>query len=260
MGRDHPRSRGVYAMGDTGVSGYLGSSPLARGLPEFHSPNLVCERIIPARAGFTRSSTCSLESWWDHPRSRGVYHACESRGSWVPGSSPLARGLPGGAWRWWLPGRIIPARAGFTRGRRLRAARLPDHPRSRGVYATLNGVGMRIGGSSPLARGLHVGAEPVDSDAGIIPARAGFTECQLREARTHGDHPRSRGVYASVFLDSPGRDGSSPLARGLLNRSDAEAPSHRIIPARAGFTRSPHRLMSGPRDHPRSRGVYPVLS
>ena len=51
------------------------------------------------------------------------------------------------------------------------------------------------------------------------------------------DHPRSRGVYdakAGSFLLA---GGSSPLARGLPARALVEKFGHRIIPARAGFTR-----------------------
>ena len=70
---------------------------------------------------------------------------------------------------------IIPARAGFTRHRRYPAPSLTDHPRSRGVYGQARphrGAGR---GSSPLARGLRVVVRPGDHAAGIIPARAGFT-------------------------------------------------------------------------------------
>ena len=72
----------------------------------------------------------------------------------IPGSSPLARGLQARGRRVDVQVRIIPARAGFTRGRLLRfhagriiparagftvrwASMTPlmtDHPRSRGVY------------------------------------------------------------------------------------------------------------------------------
>ena len=52
------------------------------------------------------------------------------------------------------------------------------------------------------------------------------------------------------------RDGSSPLARGLLTPKSDSSPWWRIIPARAGFTSaSRSRTRSSP-DHPRSRGVY----
>ena len=54
--RDHPRSRGVYANDEIDRWTKTGSSPLARGLP-CDSPLFPLLRwIIPARAGFTKSS------------------------------------------------------------------------------------------------------------------------------------------------------------------------------------------------------------
>ena len=53
------------------------------------------------------------------------------------------------------------------------------------------------------------------------------------------------------------RDGSSPLARGLLLPSCIRLSRERIIPARAGFTSLTRLLRRLVRDHPRSRGVYP---
>ena len=152
------------------------------------------------------------------------------------GSSPLARGLqhhhhPRRGQR-----RIIPARAGFTRGDQAGLGPRQDHPRSRGVYwpAALDAAGLV--GSSPLARGLrHLrGGEEVRGR--IIPARAGFT----------------RPTDPSEAF----RSGSSPLARGL-QRTDAERMRRQgIIPARAGFTHRRGRDRHRQGDHPRSRGVY----
>ena len=71
--RDHPRSRGVYALGAGVVALIAGSSPLARGL---HSPGAVGFSrlgIIPARAGFTGDEAVPDGYDGDHPRSRGVY-------------------------------------------------------------------------------------------------------------------------------------------------------------------------------------------
>ena len=111
---DHPRSRGVYLVPPSFSGAACGSSPLARGLrvaardPQGHV------RIIPARAGFTRTRTTRGHASWDHPRSRGVYDA-RSRGYLQSrGSSPLARGLRGRRATASTPPRIIPARAGFT--------------------------------------------------------------------------------------------------------------------------------------------------
>ena len=70
---DHPRSRGVYDCGRDACSEYFGSSPLARGLRASHSGSVKIERIIPARAGFTRQGHVWSARSSDHPRSRGVY-------------------------------------------------------------------------------------------------------------------------------------------------------------------------------------------
>ena len=198
----------------------LGSSPLARDLPSHQWPALMCAGIIPARAGFTRRARRSATS--------------------PPGSSPLARGL-----RVQQEDRrgargIIPARAGFT-----------SHV-----------VAVRAGrpGSSPLARGLPPGDGVGGRDLGIIPARAGFTKTPQPKPSRNGDHPRSRGVYASPSSAGHTSIGSSPLARGLLSAMDALISAAGIIPARAGFTLGPGVLPAGHEDHPRSRGVYLATS
>ena len=172
------------------------------------------------------------------------------------GSSPLARGLQFLRILRRENVRIIPARAGFTMSTNCYGAPLSDHPRSRGVYERtliLNGLAV---GSSPLARGLHKRDEDGDEIAGIIPARAGFTQPGARGARAEGDHPRSRGVYVASGSHYKACVGSSPLARGLQPRGAPQAPPGGIIPARAGFTRCRGTGATVSRDHPRSRGVY----
>ena len=71
------------------------------------------------------------------------------------GSSPLARGLREVAGGDDARGRIIPARAGFTRISHRTRSSTPDHPRSRGVYLLKTFVVIVTLGSSPLARGLR---------------------------------------------------------------------------------------------------------
>ncbi|VEI15510.1 Domain of uncharacterised function (DUF2825) [Actinomyces viscosus] len=192
---DHPRSRGVY--------------------PD--SVNNPCHvlRIIPARAGFTRILRRGVMRSWDHPRSRGVYGADDGLRGRDAGSSPLARGL---RYRSRAPSghrRIIPARAGFTTSQPRRGEIKPDHPRSRGVYVSTSIPSPRARGSSPLARGLPQLFLRGHCPRRIIPARAGFTPSPWDSEDVFPDHPRSRGVYASLL---PARTivlGSSPLARGL---------------------------------------------
>ena len=275
--QDHPRSRGVYTTPSKAYLAPIGSSPLARGLRSGQLDELSDRGIIPARAGFTRAPGGEGMTTQDHPRSRGVYASSHARAGSASGSSPLARGLPqsdadGPGWS-----RIIPARAGFTRGGMVDRPRRPDHPRSRGVYQGRSGGHQHMRGSSPLARGLPaaetawrrtaVGSSPlarglqpilVLSRLGrrIIPARAGFTPGAVRPGRGLRDHPRSRGVYRTTYPPPCNRQGSSPLARGLQPTPSTEPAPAGIIPARAGFTLRADRPQRGEEDHPRSRGVY----
>ena len=153
-----------------------GSSPLARGLRRPRYRPRYGHGIIPARAGFTRTTT--------------------STRSTEAGSSPLARGLPVNLHL--ADGRvgIIPARAGFTPAPGPGLGHCRDHPRSRGVYMLVPNPAGRPGGSSPLARGLRAAAGSARGGERIIPARAGFTAVAVPHRRRLRDHPRSRGVYA----------------------------------------------------------------
>ena len=237
---DHPRSRGVYSRPGPVANGRRGSSPLARGLRGLGAVRREHSRIIPARAGFTQRDGDRGRLGGDHPRSRGVYARRVGCG-------------PSGPW-------IIPARAGFTGNLRRPRDRPQDHPRSRGVYSALLPSSCPGRGSSPLARGLLARPRGPPPVRGIIPARAGFTESGGVESEGAGDHPRSRGVYRSVCSAPPTTRGSSPLARGLLIALNRGGRVSRIIPARAGFTRRGTGTPSRCADHPRSRGVYNLLT
>ena len=172
----------------------------------------------------------------DHPRSRGVYCVRADPKFSSSGSSPLARGLRHDTVGATGAGGIIPARAGFTLAHSIRRGVVPDHPRSRGVYAVVLDRPGCDEGSSPLARGLLLGARRVLCGVGIIPARAGFTFLPSTVRERVWDHPRSRGVYAPRHTSRRHSLGSSPLARGLLGRGHQRICGHGIIPARAGFT------------------------
>ena len=217
-----------------------GSSPLARGLHHHHHRRGGRHGIIPARAGFTVHLRFPSVGVRDHPRSRGVYDRRRRK--------PRCRK------------RIIPARAGFTR-HMARSTQTPsDHPRSRGVYPALTHPHPPSIGSSPLARGLPRGTRSAWPLGRIIPARAGFTGFSLSLGSSSGDHPRSRGVYPPRTGTSSPTPGSSPLARGLRSGFFKDMAAARIIPARAGFTRSGRRTSGRDGDHPRSRGVYRFFS
>ena len=236
--QDHPRSRGVYDVYDFCATKQSGSSPLARGLPRFRPRRRHRLWIIPARAGFTPSGMVLIFATRDHPRSRGVYASRKARRRISSGSSPLARGLQFCDALINRIARIIPARAGFTSVGDRPHTKPGDHPRSRGVYAELFERVLAHYGSSPLARGLLVRFHVRPEQGRIIPARAGFTAPRGCLPERSPDHPRSRGVYLRSRSTSSSTRGSSPLARGLRHSGRGRLRTRRIIPARAGFTRS----------------------
>ena len=176
------------------------------------------------------------------------------------GSSPLARGLPGRVNEFTDALGIIPARAGFMCRACNSQARHWDHPRSRGVYRDVQSSHAGVSGSSPLARGLLRGGRGISNHMSDHPRSRGVYEticgadCQRR-----GSSPLARGLPARPSGGLPS-SGSSPLARGLRELLSRNAAFNRIIPARAGFTRTREPTPCAQWDHPRSRGVYYVCA
>ena len=172
------------------------------------------------------------------------------------GSSPLSRGIPQPPKRTAQQGGIIPALAGNTPKPRRTRTRGSDHPRSRGEYTPSRGPSWRVGGSSPLSRGIPGRGATRGSAEGIIPALAGNTSAPHTRHRAWWDHPRSRGEYPTGFTVAAPPRGSSPLSRGIPARQVRSRRRRRIIPALAGNTPATRGKASRTGDHPRSRGEY----
>ena len=120
-----------------------------------------------------------------------------------------------GSWR------IIPARAGFTTGRRASSWPPPDHPRSRGVYVLEGAPREAVVGSSPLARGLHGEDSFWAFGIGIIPARAGVT---LADPWNPNDEPcyQTMFTFSANLEPSPPSSGSAVvLRRSTMTPSEA---------------------------------------
>ena len=250
----HPRSRGENEAGAAVAHYTRGSSPLARGKRPRGDRRRRREGLIPARAGKTPTRSRLWPKPGAHPRSRGEnarWNTC----TWLGvGSSPLARGKPstqsGPTWRRGL----IPARAGKTVRRRRTARLRRAHPRSRGENLALTEADDARVGSSPLARGKRVGHDTARAADGLIPARAGKTGIAPSRNGAGAAHPRSRGENAKSHTGLAASRGSSPLARGKLNRRDWTRIRFRLIPARAGKTKQRWGWTRSLAAHPRSRG------
>ena len=70
------------------------------------------------------------------------------------------------------------------------------------------------------------------------------------------DHPRTRGVYYTLYLQGLAVFGSSPHTRGLQVKEVMPRFRSGIIPAHAGFTCPWGSALPWWPDHPRTRGVY----
>ena len=176
------------------------------------------------------------------------------------GSSPRVRGKQIARLRFHEQGRIIPARAGQTRACRRCHPPFPDHPRACGANGAQQGKQVGSAGSSPRVRGkrpcVGIGRRP----RRIIPARAGQTMIVRIGLMTVSDHPRACGANMGMTEKLKDKYGSSPRVRGKHGRQALNIECRRIIPARAGQTKSGCRRCRDTTDHPRACGANsPIL-
>ena len=119
---------------------------------------------------------------WAHPRSRGENRLRLQPGALRAGSSPLTRGKLAPYKAQTKQARLIPAHAGKTRSIAGAAGFAQAHPRSRGENRVRELVRRVRRGSSPLTRGKLAVVEQTACDVRLIPAHAGKTPDQRREA------------------------------------------------------------------------------
>ena len=191
----HPRERGEHLPPCQKVPPASGSSPRARGTLRLLVADFHVARFIPASAGNTTSHAWPGCRRSVHPRERGE-HARHSPALSMPaGSSPRARGTPGGALECGQVIRFIPASAGNTWRISASVRITPVHPRERGEHeGGLDGRG-EMGGSSPRARGTRGEAADGREHRRFIPASAGNTQPPGGCRAGWSVHPRERGEH-----------------------------------------------------------------
>ena len=96
-----------------------------------------------------------------------------------------------------------------------------DHPRSRGVYATLSASPAPPPGSSPLARGLLKWAAEKLGVIGIIPARAGFTLADPWNPNDESPYQASFAFTADLALAPQSSDSAAVAQRSTRTPSEA---------------------------------------
>ena len=234
----------------------LGSSPHARGTPNFAVRLRARRGIIPACAGNTYFCLQSPRNAGDHPRMRGEHRRVGHDPRAQRGSSPHARGTLFGSVPPCSDCGIIPACAGNTSFSTEACGASGDHPRMRGEHRSVSVFVAVYWGSSPHARGTLYQDRWRSWYPGIIPACAGNTRNSSGSGHASRDHPRMRGEHFKLLLWLVGAWGLSPHARGTPGLWCCVSRLSGIIPACAGNTefRSCGAQISG--DHPRMRGEH----
>ena len=189
-----------------------------------------------------------------HPRSRGENCGTSNVPMGDVGSSPLTRGKRHGCHGvLWVLG-LIPAHAGKTSIDNHCPEVAGAHPRSRGENYRHMQHDEALGGSSPLTRGKPPGPDLTPTALRLIPAHAGTTYKERKQAEARAAHPRSRGENAPHLRIQANGPGSSPLTRGKHIRVRLSSLVAGLIPAHAGKTSPCGRRFRAWPAHPRSRG------
>ena len=211
-------------------------------------------RFIPACAGNSLQTILISLVRSVHPRLRGELFPFHSATYVQPGSSPLARGTQNRCKHAFDDDRFIPACAGNSKMKTYEIPLNSVHPRLRGelrVCKLLLDFGF---GSSPLARGTQICCLITSTDTRFIPACAGNSRSNFSFGSSMSVHPRLRGELLLTTTYTIDKHGSSPLARGTLEKITSDAIYARFIPACAGNSKTKARELIEVAVHPRLRG------
>ena len=250
----HPRACGenlVYLML---LTAGFGSSPRVRGKPQGPCPVGRLGGLIPARAGKTHLTEEEEACTKAHPRACGENSGEVSSSRSATGSSPRVRGKPHQLGGQGPRRRLIPARAGKTRGASKPASGLEAHPRACGENARRCRRRRGGRGSSPRVRGKRAERRQDVRRGGLIPARAGKTAEGAQRVRADEAHPRACGENPLPTGGRSSAAGSSPRVRGKPPPLPLHRRPHRLIPARAGKTKRESSTPRSRRAHPRACG------
>ena len=235
----------------------LGSSPRVRGRRSSGVTFPPRRGLIPAGAGQTNGRTQGSCRGRAHPRGCGadVNHSlCFMLRT---GSSPRVRGRRGQPTIRSIGQRLIPAGAGQTPHGWRAYRRSRAHPRGCGADEAADELSKRVQGSSPRVRGRPAIRRAAGAALGLIPAGAGRTYRDQKQAPASGAHPRGcgadsggcggqrarRGLIPAGAGQTPLRFsqlkfelGSSPRVRGRRPAAHAADHAAGLIPAGAGQT------------------------
>ena len=184
----------------------------------------------------------------------GENGGCTRAGVTTSGSSPRGRGKRNQPRRAHPAGRLIPARAGKTSHGPDHRLASTAHPRAGGENDHENILTIPQKGSSPRGRGKRRMVLTTGWPVRLIPARAGKTITRTSSRSRRRAHPRAGGENGTLAVQDLSATGSSPRGRGKRGGKVGLPIGARLIPARAGKTRSSGTGFPCGTAHPRAGG------
>ena len=128
------------------------------------------------------------------------------------------------------------------------------HPRMGGENGGCTRAGVTTSDSSPRGRGKRSRRIHLGRQRRLIPAWAGKTESAAAGSPCWAAHPRAGGENAHRLGGTEYPEGSSPRERGKPTCHLTNGRSRRLIPARAGKTRTSPCRTCAVGAHPRAGG------
>ncbi len=189
-----------------------------------------------------------------HPHVRGEQSEKQVAKAGSGGSSPRARGAERDPDRHRCPRRFIPTCAGSSSLRDIPRGMLSVHPHVRGEQGREHQYCVRLGGSSPRARGAVTLGLRHTLDGRFIPTCAGSRRTRATTAARSAVHPHVRGEQSITLSTVTAGVGSSPRARGAVDHGGHVGLGLRFIPTCAGSSIAQYSCTRPDTVHPHVRG------
>ena len=219
------------------MTNLIGSPPQVRGKLLLKRDGASCNGITPAGAGKTGMLISFRLFVQDHPRRCGENLHRGQKQALPLGSPPQVRGKLRCVNLDNLRGRITPAGAGKTAGKKELQRRTWDHPRRCGENFTDRMRPPTVLGSPPQVRGKHKELENPYEIKRITPAGAGKTPHFAFICADARDHPRRCGENRLFYAAFASLLGSPPQVRGKPLLLRLSFGRYGITPAGAGKTK-----------------------
>ena len=251
---DHPRPCGEKLSTKDFIAPPSGSPPRMREKVEDKVREYKAQRITPAYAGKSATTTCARTVGGDHPRVCGEKARAAAWACVTYGSPPPVRGKAESPRECLHYIRITPACAGKRGGVLWNGSAAGDHPRLCGEKKLFPWERFVLAGSPPPVRGKDRRIRGQLLRARITPACAGKSTVFVPGRAGREDHPR---VCGEKHVHGPAAElalGSPPRVRGKVGGLPIMIFHPRITPACAGKSLFQLSAKSVFEDHPRVCG------